>query len=275
MSTAPRPSKHDRREEARAAALALREKQEREARKRRTLAIGLGVAGVAVVAVLVGFIVTQGGGGGGAEVRPVASSERGGIVLDAGGLVTPPADADETWPQGAFGEDVVVVSVYSDFMCPFCSLFEESNGALLEELRQAGEVVLDVHPVAILDRYSNGTAFSTRSAGAAFAVAELSPEAFVEFNATMFANQPAENTDGLSDEQVAAFATAAGASDETVAAITDGTYRWWAAQATERASQDLGSLSTPTILLDGAQLDAAVDWRVDGALAAAIEAARG
>ena len=63
--------------------------------------------------------------------------------------------------------------------------------------------------------------------------------------------------------------------DDVVASLADGTYTWWAAQATDLASQDMGSLSTPTILLDGVALDAAVDWRVDGALADAIEAARG
>ena len=167
------------------------------------------------------------------------------------------------------------MSVYSDYMCPFCGLFETTNGALLEELRASGDIVLDMHPVAILDRYSAGTLFSTRATAAAFAVAELAPEALVEFNAVLFANQPEENTEGLSDEQIADFATQAGVPDDVVATLADGTYTWWAAQATERASQDLGSLSTPTILLDGVALDAAVDWRVDGALADAIDAARG
>ena len=283
--TDPRPPKAVRREEAKATALRLREEQQRAARRQRTLAVSLLVAGIAVVAVIVAVILGQGGGGAaaGEEVQPAVSTDRGGIVLDAGGVVTPPAEQvtagqdggdDVVWPQGAF-DDAVVVSVYSDYMCPFCGLFETSNGALLEELRASGEIVLDMHPVAILDRYSAGTQFSTRATAAAFAVAEHAPESLVEFNALLFANQPEENTEGLSDEQIAGFATQAGVPDDVVATLADGTYTWWAAQATDLASQDLGSLSTPTILLDGVALDAAVDWRVEGALADAITAARG
>ncbi|HWS57121.1 MAG TPA: DsbA family protein, partial [Actinotalea sp.] len=162
----PRPTKAARREEARAEALRLREEQQRAARRQRTLAVSLLVVGLAVVAVLVAVILNQGGSAtAGEEVQPTVSTDRGGVVVDADGVLTPPAEQvtvgaageDLAWPQGGFGEDVVVVSVYSDFMCPFCGLFEESNGALLEELVAAGEIVLDVHPVAILDRYSNGT----------------------------------------------------------------------------------------------------------------------
>lgn len=277
--TDPRPPKAVRREEAKAAALRLREEQQRAARRQRTLAVGLLVAGIAVVGVIVAVILNQGAGGAaaGEEVQPSVSSDRGGIVLDAGGVLTPPAeqDGDEVaWPQGAF-DDAVVVSVYSDYMCPFCGLFETSNGPLLEELRASGEIVLDLHPVAILDRFSAGTQFSTRAVAAVFAVAENAPEALVAFNALLFANQPEENTEGLSDGQIADLATQAGVPDDVVAGLADGTYTWWAAQATDLASQDLGSLSTPTILLDGVALDPAVDWRVDGALAEAIEAARG
>lgn len=283
--TEPRPPKAIRREEAKAAALRLREEQQRAARRQRTLAVSLLVAGIAVVGVVVAVILNQGGAGaaGGEEVQPAISTDRGGIVLDAGGVVTPPAEQvsagqdggdDVGWPQGAF-DDAVVVSVYSDYMCPFCGLFETTNGALLEELRTSGEIVLDMHPVAILDRYSAGTQFSTRATAAVFAVAQNAPESLVEFNALLFANQPAENTEGLSDEKIAGFATQAGVPDDVVATLTDGTYTWWAAQATDLASQDIGSLSTPTILLNGLALDAAVDWRVDGALVDAIEAARG
>jgi len=286
--TEPRPPKAVRRDEAKAAAQRLREEQQRAARRQRTLAVGLLVAGIAVVGVIVAVILNQGGGdAAGAEEQPSVSSDRGAIVLDADGIVQPPDeqvtpgedgedgnDDDVVWPQGAF-DDAVVVSVYSDYMCPFCGLFEESNGPLLEELRASGEIVLAMHPVAILDRYSAGTQFSTRATAAVFAVAEQAPEALIEFNALLFANQPEENSTGLSDEQIADLASQAGVPDDVVATLADGTYTWWAAQATDRASQDLGSLSTPTILLDGVPLAEGVDWRVEGALAEAIDAARG
>ena len=64
-----------------------------------------------------------------------------------------------------------MVAVYSDYLCPICGVFEQTNGATLDELRQSGEIVLEYHPVSILDRKSGGTAYSTRSATAAALVA--------------------------------------------------------------------------------------------------------
>lgn len=273
MTTPPRPTKADRRDDARAAALKLKEDQQRAARRQRTLAIGLLVAGLAVVGVVVAVILSSASGGssGSAQVQPSVSSDRGGVVFDADGVV-PPTDGAAPVP-GSFGDGVVIVSVYSDFMCPICGAFESLNGPVLDELRAAGEIVVDYHPVSILDRYSQGTAYSTRAAQAVFVVAEEAPDQFVAFSELLFANQPAENTEGLTDAQIADFATQAGVPDDVVATFEDGTFTWWVAQATDAASQDLAQLATPTILLDGVQTS--VDWRTEGALAAAIEDARG
>jgi len=48
----------------------------------------------------------------------------------------------------------------------------------------------------------------------------------------------------------------------------------WVAGATEQATRDFApQFGTPTILIDGEKLE--VDWRIEGALAAAVEEARG
>ena len=71
----------------------------------------------------------------------------------------------------------MTVTTYVDYMCPACNQFETENAALLDDLREKGEVKVEYVPIAILDRFSQGTRYSTRSAGAAYCVAEHDPDA--------------------------------------------------------------------------------------------------
>lgn len=282
MSTPAHPTKNDRREQAKAAADALKAKQAQAAARQRTIAIAALVVGLVVVTGLVLFIVNQGSGsdaGTGEQLTPVAASERGGVVFDSTGRLDPAEGAgsgDVVWPQSLAADGgPVVVSVYFDFMCPWCGVFEQTQAETLDGLLEAGDIVLDSHPVAILDRYSNGTNFSTRAASGAFAVAEGSPEHYFDFLSAMMAEgtQPAENTDGMTNAEIAAIATGVGVPAEVAAEIESAAYADYATAATDLASQDLGQLSTPTVLVNGEPLE--VNWTEEGALEAAILAAKG
>lgn len=279
MSTPAHPTKNDRREQAKAAADALKAKQAQAAARQRTIAIAALVIGLVVVTGLVVFIINQGSASGaatGPQLTPAAASTHGGVVFDATGRLDPPSDDDGSWPQNLAADGgPVVVSVYFDFMCPWCGVFEQTQAETLNGLLAAGDIVLDSHPVAILDRYANGTAYSTRSASAAFAVAQGSPEHYADFLAAMMAEgtQPAENTDGLTNAEIAAIATEVGVPAEVVAEIESASYADYTAVATDLASQDLGQLSTPTVLINGEPLEA--NWTEEGALEAAILAAQG
>jgi protein-disulfide isomerase len=274
-----RPTKAQRREEARQQALRLRQEQERARRRRRTLAIAASVAlGVAFL-VLVWFILSQPGADDVPEAEQVqptfAADGGGGIVMDATGVVTPPADADAEWPVGAFG-DAVVVTVYSDPICPWCAVFEALATPVLEEMRLAGDVVLDHRFVGNLDNASQGTRYSTRAAQAVYTVAELDPDAVLDFVRALYEAQPAEGTPGLSDEEIQEVARAAGVSDEAVEAIPERRFMWWVGEVTTAAKELYGGrLATPSVRLNGEPLGDGVDWRVESQLRAAIEAARG
>lgn len=279
MSPTDRPTKAARRDEARQAALALRAQQERVAKRNRLIAI------IAAAVVLVGFIVLvvvildQGGDDEvpeSAQVQPAfAADGGGGIVMDADGVVTPPADATEEWPVGGFG-DAVVVTVYSDPICPWCAVFEQVAMPVLDEMRLAGDVVIDHRVVGNLDAQSMGSRYSTRAAQALYTVADLAPEAYLDFETALFANQPAEQTTGLTDEQIADIALDAGVPSAAVDAIADGTYTWWVGQVTD-AARDLydGRLATPSVRLNGEPLGDTVDWRDEATLRQAIDDARG
>ncbi|WNB87105.1 thioredoxin domain-containing protein [Cellulomonas sp. ATA003] len=278
-TTHNRPPAARRREEARAAAARLREEQERAARRARTIAISVLVACLVLFGAVVAVILTSAdddvptGAPLGEVTAPAGSTEAGAIPVGASGVAGTTEGSDP---------DAVVVSVYADYLCPFCGLFEETNADALDAMRASGEVVVEYHPVSILDRLSAGSEYSTRAATAAALVADRSPEAFVAFNHAMYAAQPAENSAGLTDAQIADVAAEAGADEAVVAAIADGSYltgddsfRPWVAAVTERAGQDLDQLATPAILIDGEQLDPQrYDWRQPGQLEAAIADAR-
>lgn len=273
--TTPRPTKAQRRDEARLAAQQLREEQARKAKRQRTIAISALVVGLLAVGGIVALILgqaddlrTEASDQPIADVRaPQGSTAAGGIPVGPEGIAGQPGP-----------DDTVRVTVYSDFMCPFCGLFETTNGPVLDELREAGDITVEYHPVSILDRYAEGSEFSTRASTAVALVADAAPEAFVELNALLFANQPSEGTTGLSDADIAALARQAGVPDDVAAQIEDGSYltgedsfRPWVEAATVQASKDLERLATPTILIDGEILDTAeYDWRNPGELERAI-----
>ena len=277
------PSKAERREEARLKAQQLREEEQRRMRRQR--GVLMAIVAVALVAVIgiAAFILSN---------RPEPAPDFSGVEDPLSEVVAPTGGTDtgaiRLGPDGVVDaaaevpEDAVVVQVYADFLCPFCRAFEESNGPVLDALREDGTIVLEYHPIAILDHASRGSQYSTRTSTAAALVADRAPEAFSDFVEVLYANQPAEGTSGLSDEQIADLAAGVGVGDDVVGAIRDGSYTEgddsfspWVAASTEQASRDLPRLATPTILIDGEELsELGVDWREEGALEAAVEAAR-
>jgi protein-disulfide isomerase len=245
-SNIPRPTKAERREAARAEARALREAQARREKRNRLILVGSLVAVIALIAVAVAVIIGQGSRSAlDGVAAPAGANDAGGIVVGAEGV-------------GAASEGAPEVAVYSDFMCPFCGQFELTNGPMLEELRTGGEATVVYHPVAFLDRFSNGTNFSTRAAEATAVVADAAPEQFTAFYAALFENQPAENTDGLSDEQMAEIAVGVGVPEDIAATFSGDRFDAWVTAASDQATRDLPRPATPTILIDGTVFEG--DW---------------
>ena len=271
----PQLSKAERRDAARAQALKLQQEQLRREKRTRAIIIASLVAGLAIVGVIVWAILRSAGPDleGIAEIpdgveAPAVADSSGGISFGASG------EAGST-----SGDDAVKVQVYLDYMCPNCGQFEALNGPELEELRAAGDITLVVHPVSILDGASQGTEFSTRSAAAFAYVAENDPEHALAFNAALFANQPAEGTGGLTDEQIESIAVEAGVSEDVAAGMTDQPYKKFVAALTQVAYGDPavtnadGGFGTPTVVINGERFEG--NWSEPGALSSAIAAAQG
>ena len=228
-----------RRQAAREKAQLARRRQKRRARGGRW-AIQGGVAVLVIaVAIAVVVVVRSGNGASGATPRNMAGD---GITIGRGLVAERTgAAASASTPSAsstAARSDTVAIDVYADYLCPICGSFEKTDTAYIRGLVKSGAATVTYHPVAILTSQSLGTKYSVRSANAAACVATYSPDAFFDFNAAMFAKQPAENTSGLSNTQLVSLVTGVDGITATAQirkCITDETYASWVADATQRA----------------------------------------
>lgn len=141
------------------------------------------------------------------------------------------------------GSGARIVDAYLDPMCPYCKLFEQTSGRMLLQDAVSGVTTVRLHPVAILNRYSQGTDYSTRAAAVLTAVAAQHPEKVPAFLTALYDAQPAENTPGLTDAALLELAADAGAPVTTADLPA---YRTWVDQQTQRATA--GPLPSPTQL---------------------------
>jgi protein-disulfide isomerase len=227
-----RKSTATRRAEAEAAAAraaAIRKEQERRERRRRTVVVVIALAVLAAIGTAVSVYVDRTGA--------PATAPKGAVATYA--VPSGPASAP------------VTVSVYEDFMCPFCGDFEAASRAALQKDVDAGKVQLRYHVLNFLDDRSTSD-YSTRAANAYAAVLDAAgPQAAKEFHDLMFENQPEEGSAGLSDRQLLDYAVQAGAPSATVSrAIEARTFEQWVDNGTEQASKD-GVNATPTVQVDG------------------------
>jgi protein-disulfide isomerase len=207
--------------------------QQRAAERRRkvTLWTTIGVVAVLIIAGLTGWAVIAG--------------------QDHGKATTPSAAVD-SGTAFKVGTGTVTIDVYEDFMCPICHRFENQSGATIKQLVAAGKVTVRYHPVAILDRESNGTEYSTRAAAAAAAAAEGGK--FLEYHDVLYQNQPSEGSDGLSNAKLIDLGKSVGLTSQAFAdAVNNKTYTAWAGKVTDTFSAR-GYTGTPTVVVAGKQL---------------------
>ena len=254
-------SKNDRREAARLQAQRLREVQAKREKRNRLVLVAVAVAVVALIAVAA-FVISK-------QANRTLLSDLGGPAPQ-GSDVNGGIPVGETGAAGTTTDGAVTVDLYLDFMCPYCGQLEQTNGGDLQTLITDGTATIVYHPVANLDQLSQGTNFSTRSANALATVANDAPESIMEFLAAMFANQPGENTEGLTDDEISQIAVTAGVPQEVADTFAAGTYNEWVDLATQQAQRD-GATGTPTVMFDGEIVK--VDWSTPGVLLAAVQAA--
>jgi len=259
---------------------------------RRVTLTALAAAVAALVVVLV-IALSTAAGSPGSDVRLGGDAEN--VVAPALADVETPAAANAEGGipvskdgVGVAGADDVVIEVFFDPMCRWCALFEQQFRPELDAAVESGGVTVVDRPVAFLDMQSGGT-YSTRAVNALAVVADEAPELYPAMVETLLNHYPQGAEDGLTDEEIAGLAADVGVPAEVVDRFTATTsvpyttadgetgeaearhFAAWVMAATAQANEDLGGLSTPTVLIDGQRFEG---WQTPGALTEAIAAAR-
>ncbi len=200
-------------------------------KKTNMFAVWVTAAVIVLVGVIVAAVVWVNNQTGGPARLPDAAANSS-IIEDDGGIQVK--------------EGSKTVGVYIDPMCPACRAFEESYTPLIMEQDELGLVF---HPISILDRLSQGTQYSTRSAASIYAVAVASPDSVADYVKNLYANQPAEGSSGLTTGQLIELAAQSGAT------ISEGNIEEWQRYVTNAVrSVPVGpgaqGVVTPTVTVD-------------------------
>ncbi len=258
MTNAPRPSKNQRREEAREAARTAREKTLKRQKLLKWLVPT--IASVAILAIVAGVVWAV------IAFQPPPKKEAGpqnmlsdGIVFEAdgdGGLrhvataaIKKGADPVATTPR----EGVLNFVTFIDFTCPACKQFEDAYASSIQALVAKGTATLEVRPVAILDRYFTGREVSTRANNVAACVANYEPDSFLDVMSAMYTNQMPEGGTGMNNAALVEVVKGAGVENpDVISCINEESFTPWVTAATARS----GVRGTPTIIVNGTQWDA-------------------
>ena len=165
----------------------------------------------------------------------------------------------------------VTVDLYEDFMCPVCGLFESRSGADILKLAADHKAKLAYHVLNFLDRLSSGTEYSSRAANAAACAADEGLP-FVKLHETLYANQPKENSAGLTDDTLIDYGVQAGANrDRFSSCVRARTHVAWTKQMTDTAFGQQRVQGTPTVRVGGQD----VDWQDGQQIIDAVNRAAG
>ncbi|MEU6096883.1 thioredoxin domain-containing protein [Streptomyces sp. NPDC047079] len=159
-----------------------------------------------------------------------------------------PAHTNEDGDGVVVGDGPVALDAYIDFQCPYCRMFAEASGPVVDRLVADGRITVTYHPVAILDDLST-TRYSSRAAAASGCAAD--DGMFVDYHYALFADQPPEGGAGLSDDELVALGAAAGLGGAFASCVRGGVHRDWPPYVTARAVER-GLRGTPTVLVEGA-----------------------
>jgi protein-disulfide isomerase len=190
----------------------------------------------------------------GAAMTPVATK-----AIPAGKTPTPTQTT-------AYAKTVNIVS-YVDYQCPICQSFEATNSTQIQQWVEAGYATIEFHPIAILDRESQGMKYSSRAANAVACVANYQPAAYYAVNTALFVGQPKELSTGLTDKQLITIVQGAGATDPSIPdCVTSQKFASWVSDATNRAlkgplpNSTVSALQgTPTVIVNGKLYSGAID----------------
>jgi protein-disulfide isomerase len=217
-----------------------RERQVKRQRIRRQLFAGAGVAGVLIAATSIAvFVRTHGDAEASADtplIKPAHASGKDGTTV-------------------VLGEAKDTLDLYEDPRCPVCADFEQNVGGEVLKGYRDGRYRLSFTFGTFLDGMAGGSG-SHKALGALGAALDVSPDAFLDYHAQLYAkgNHPSEHEDKFSNVsyllKVAERVPALKDNAKFKAAVKEGAFAGWANRMSAKfnASKVAG---TPTLKYNG------------------------
>ena len=172
-----------------------REQERKREQRRRQVTITLSVIGA--VALVVALVALW-------------QSTRNRSEAYAGQLAPISRQADGDVVMAKAGVNAPVLDIYEDFQCPFCKTFEGNSGDTVKRLAAEGKVKVVFHPITLFSQEPlKGN--SLRAATALRCVPGGEP--WSRLHDRLFAEQPAEGTDGFALDDLVAWGKEAGVTD--------------------------------------------------------------
>jgi protein-disulfide isomerase len=160
---------------------------------------------------------------------------------------------------------VPFIEIYEDFQCPACARFESIAGEYIEDLITSKKAKVAFHTLSFLGGESQ------LAANAAACSADEGK--FLQLHKTLFANQPSENSGAWTSSYFSTLGLGLGiASPEYDKCIAEDKYMGWVKNvAEEGAKRNINS--TPTVLINGKEIDRNTAYASLGDFMLAVEKA--
>jgi protein-disulfide isomerase len=167
----------------------------------------------------------------------------------------------------AFNTDltgVPVIDIYEDFQCPICQQFEGLNGKYINSLITDKKATVKFHSLSFIGPES------VRAANAGACANDENK--FVDFHLGLYANQPSsENSGAWSNDRLIEIAKAVGISGNTFTeCVKSAKYQGWVGKVAEAGSK-AGVNSTPTVFVNGKEIDRKTEYFSADKFKAAVE----
>ncbi|MGD9955944.1 MAG: DsbA family protein [Candidatus Nanopelagicales bacterium] len=231
-----------------AAARAAAEAEQRK-RDRRIQIIGGSVIAVLVLGIIaIGVLGSRGGDNGST-----------GVVADAPVPTGVFTSGDYAWGVPVNDKaDVPVLSIWEDFGCPACAAFEARMGSDIQKLATDGTIQLVYRPTTFIEKNfpsSPNPESSTRAANAYGCAIDAGKGD--EYHNIVFANQPAVEGDGWTNQQLIDFGTQAGITGDAATTfekcVNEVSYKQWTVNS-YTVFRDSAVPGTPALFLDGKEI---------------------
>ncbi|KAB7757937.1 DsbA family protein [Mycolicibacterium mucogenicum] len=197
---------------------------------------GLTALVIIFAVVLVAYIVMNG--------KPKADPHKvQAVQIAASNVVTNPGTKD---PK-------VTLTIYEDFLCPVCGVFEKTYGPTIAKLIDNGDIAVDYNIVSIIGR-GDPKSYSTRAGAMAYCVADEDKAAFRRFHEALYKNQPEETAASFPDnakllEYARQSGVAVGPNDPLSKCVENGVYT----EMVNNMARNAEIQGTPTIKINGTE----------------------